>query len=296
MYQGWEMNTLNLSGVEHKQNYMGIHFDFMINLSNWIGGYKERVYSFIPYFGAGYGTSNMGKNKIKNNELFGVAGIQNRFRLGKALYLNLDLRTLMVREAFENVVLVDQKKLSYIPSASLGLTYRFGKRTWDVAEAKADYSPYEKKIAGLESDLRSANARLKQLTDELAACRAEASKKAVTTTQVVNQTGVAASAVWFKIGRSTLSEESDVILNYIAKAIKEAGAGKTYVVTGYADKGTGNPAINERLSRERAENVCNALIAKGVPASQVKAEWLGDRTQPFTGAAMNRVAVVEEYR
>ena len=296
MYQGWEMNTINLSGVELKQNYMGIHFDFMINMSNWLGGYKERVYSFIPYFGAGFGRSNMGKNKISNNELFGVAGIQNRFRLGKAMYLNIDLRTLMVREGFENVVPIQQRKLAFLPSASLGLTYRFGKRTWDVAEAKADYSPYEKKIADLESDLRNVNARIKQLTDDLAACRAEAGKKVVPPTKIVNQVGASSAAVWFKIGRSNLLEESDVILNYLAKAIKDADPNKTYVVTGYADKNTGNATINERLSRERAENTRNALIAKGVPASQLKAEWFGDSVQPFNGATMNRVAVIEEVK
>ena len=41
------------------------------------------------------------------------------------------------------------------------------------------------------------------------------------------------------------------------------------LVTGYADSSTGTPAINEKLSLNRAETVKEELIKMGVPAEKI---------------------------
>ena len=41
------------------------------------------------------------------------------------------------------------------------------------------------------------------------------------------------------------------------------------LVTGYADSSTGTPAINEKLSLNRAETVKGELIKMGVPAEKI---------------------------
>lgn len=62
-------------------------------------------------------------------------------------------------------------------------------------------------------------------------------------------------------------------------------------VTGYADKGTGNPSINMKYSKERADKATKGLIAAGVPASIITTSAKGDTVQPFADNDKNRVVI-----
>ena len=63
-------------------------------------------------------------------------------------------------------------------------------------------------------------------------------------------------------------------------------------VTGYADRGTGNPTINARLGRQRAEAVRNALIRIcDIDPSRIIMDSKGDTEQPFAENDKNRVSV-----
>ena len=60
---------------------------------------------------------------------------------------------------------------------------------------------------------------------------------------------------------------------------------------GYADKGTGNPAVNARLSEKRVKAVADALINKyGIAESRVTIDHKGDTVQPLEGTD-NRVTI-----
>ena len=63
------------------------------------------------------------------------------------------------------------------------------------------------------------------------------------------------------------------------------------VVTGYADKGTGNAKLNMKYSEERAVAVADALKDAGVSADMITVEWKGDTVQPFAENDENRVAI-----
>ena len=63
------------------------------------------------------------------------------------------------------------------------------------------------------------------------------------------------------------------------------------LLTGYADKETGNPTINERLSRERADAVGAFLVSRGISSDRVHKDHKGDRIQPFDFPAQNRVCI-----
>ena len=62
-------------------------------------------------------------------------------------------------------------------------------------------------------------------------------------------------------------------------------------LTGFADKETGTPSINDRLSRERAVAVTNFLVARGIDRSRISAYAKGDRVQPFQIPEDNRVTI-----
>ena len=63
-------------------------------------------------------------------------------------------------------------------------------------------------------------------------------------------------------------------------------------LVGYADKETGNPRINGKLSEERAKAVKAALVKRGVAADRINADWKGDTIQPFANNEDNRVVIV----
>lgn len=65
------------------------------------------------------------------------------------------------------------------------------------------------------------------------------------------------------------------------------------VVTGYADAGTGNDIINDRLSAKRAATVAKILKEKyGIAESRISEESKGARIQPFADNDMNRVSIL----
>lgn len=63
------------------------------------------------------------------------------------------------------------------------------------------------------------------------------------------------------------------------------------LLTGYADKETGNATINERLSRERADAVGAFLVSRGISSTRIHKDHKGDRIQPFDFPAQNRVCI-----
>jgi len=63
-------------------------------------------------------------------------------------------------------------------------------------------------------------------------------------------------------------------------------------VTGYADKNTGNPTINQGYSEKRAQAVVDALTGTyGIDASRIVKVAKGDTEQPFSNNDSNRVSI-----
>ena len=62
-------------------------------------------------------------------------------------------------------------------------------------------------------------------------------------------------------------------------------------VTGYADAGTGNDKINDRLAAKRAEAVVAALKKAGISADRISFDSKGARVQPFADNDSNRVSI-----
>ncbi len=99
------------------------------------------------------------------------------------------------------------------------------------------------------------------------------------------------AAVFFSIAKSDISAEEDATIRQLIKDVN--GRAVYYIVTGYADKGTGNPKINVGYSKARAERVAAALNEKyGVAQSDIKVDWKGDTVQPYAENNKNRVAII----
>jgi len=66
-------------------------------------------------------------------------------------------------------------------------------------------------------------------------------------------------------------------------------------LSGYADRDTGNPTINMRLSRERAAAVSQFLQDAGIQEWRIRRFAKGDRVQPFDVPQDNRVCICYVY-
>ena len=97
--------------------------------------------------------------------------------------------------------------------------------------------------------------------------------------------------VFFSINKTAVTKQEQVKVKEVADYLK-ANPNATVEVTGYADRGTGNPRINKRLSDQRAKSVFNMLTKQyKIAASRIKVDFKGDTIQPFAKEVENRVTI-----
>lgn len=276
-------------GYQKHFNVWTAHADVMINASNWIGGYREdRTWDVIPFIGMGGAWSDKGCRS--EFEFAGFAGLVNNFRLGDVVDLNIEAKYMFVKSGFDRYA---DKKWDGMTSVTAGLAFKLGpkqgfKRPGNVVVA--DYTPYQNRINSLEKQLNDANAKAAKLNKDLQDCLNRPVQ--TTTTTVINNNEVPSSVnVFFPIGSTKISTKDMVNVKNMAEAIK-ANPEKKYTVTGYADNATGTPALNEKLSRQRAEAVKAALVSNGVKAEQLEVSAKGGVSN-HSEKALDRVVVIE---
>ncbi|WP_291594474.1 OmpA family protein [Bacteroides sp.] len=273
--------TFSNGYYKQKWNVANFHGDVLLNLSNMFCGYnEERVYSFIPYVGAGLVHS---WSKPTENNLGINAGLINRFRLSPALDLNVELRGLLMKDAFGG------KSKEAMGGVTVGVTYKFKKRSWDAVPT-VPMVP-ESQLNDLRDRVNSLKGENESLKRDLVEAR---NKKPEVI--VKKEAGfVPRLVVVFNIGKSNISKREYMNIEAMAKGIKE-NPNKVFTVTGYADKGTGSAEYNMKLSKKRAESVRDLMVNEfGVPASQLKVDYKGGVSNMFyDDAKLSRVAIVEE--
>ena len=96
--------------------------------------------------------------------------------------------------------------------------------------------------------------------------------------------------VFFTISAARVDAKEEAKVKEIAEYLKR-NPGSKVTVTGYADKATGNPTINKRISVKRAQAVADMLVNKyGISFSRIVTDSKGDTEQPFVGDK-NRVSI-----
>lgn len=112
-------------------------------------------------------------------------------------------------------------------------------------------------------------------------------------TPLVNR--VAEARILFDSGDAVLTPDAAAVVNALAPEL--AASGRTIVIVGHADA-SGPAGLNDYLSRERAEAVKEALVARGVPAGRIRAFGVGSgvpATEQDTDAGRTASRRVEMY-
>ena len=291
-------NTLDQEENQYlqKMGYMYVHGDFLWNMSNAIGGYKEtRFWNLVPYLHAGfYRGYGMDGADYANNELAVGAGLLHNLRLTERLDLVVDMKAIVV-----NGRVIGAEDPSIQPSVTMGLAVDLGYpgfvRTSSVmgamelaaadqiAALQAAAVALELANATLEEDVIALENRNKQL-DKMVV---DLKKNQNTTDDMSDMLkDMSPVAVYFNIGKATLSVDEMQHLEYIAKNIlaKADKQSKVYLtVVGSADSNTGTAKRNKDLSEARSKYVSDLLTSKfGIAKDRlvVKSEVVNAKSDP----------------
>nr|WP_297169404.1 OmpA family protein [uncultured Dysgonomonas sp.] len=264
--------------------YFQVNIDFMFDLINLIGNYNsKRFFEITPFGGIGfYNTfANMGSDNIMTVGAHG--GIITKFRLSDRLGLNAEFSGSVVPDSFDGQV-GDTKSMDGIAQATLSVAYKFGRTDWEVAEPM-DYELVNRLNDEINT-LRERNAKL--AAKECPTCPPP---PPVVKPEPTSDIKFLPDPVFFRLDKSVIDPSEWVRIDKAATYLTEH-PDVNVVVTGYADKKTGNPQYNMKLSERRAKTVAQALIEQyGINPLRVSINWSGDKIQPFKINEWNRVVI-----
>ena len=317
---GWQgKGTVVVTDEIYNFNFAQLNADYVLNLANLFGGFKhDRIWT--PYVFAGiagaYGFDNKQASKYldeystviskywEKTPFFVVrAGLGADFWVTKNFAIGLEANTNAYGDKFNSKGAVKGFNPDFQFNAFLGLKVRFGGNT---APSKA----YAAKVAAEEAARLAAEAAAKAEAEKLAAEKAAAEKaaaeaaaraeaerlaaeKAAAEKAALDRARICAEQsnnIFFTIGSYEVrkSEEAKLL-----KLINFLNTNPDYSVelVGYADKATGSPAVNMKVSRVRVEVVKKKMIELGVPAERIESSYVGDTVQPFAVNDQNRVII-----
>ena len=266
--------------ADYKYKYVAPGLDFMFNLSNLFCGWnKDRVFNVVAFLGGG---ANIAWANEEVNDI--ASTIQNR-------------------EAYLLEYLWDGTKVNPFGRAGIDLNFRLSDAVSLVVEGNANIlsDHYNSKKAGNADWYFNA----------LVGLKINLGKAYNTITTDVYRDVVVYDTIWkdapkpvvpekiepirrdifFTINSTVIVEAEMVKVEDIANYMKKYPNAKV-VVSGYADKGTGNARINARLAAQRADVVVNCLKEKyGIAEDRISYDSYGDTVQPFAENDLNRVSI-----
>ena len=277
--------------------YVAPSVDVTFNLSNLFCGFNpNRVFNFGIFGGIG---ANIGfdndkaadaKAAIKGNypsapnyyfwddadnlaylwsgtkvRLFGQAGITGDFKISDAVSVGLELSANTLNDKYNS------KKAGnwdWYFNALAGVKINLG-TTYTTRE-----------IPVPEPEIRYVEKIVEKIVEKPAPAAA-----AVVTVEPLRRD------VFFLINKTNIRPSEAQKVKDIADYLNEHPTAKV-MVTGYADAGTGNNRINDRLAAGRADAVVKSLKKDyGIAESRISYDSKGSRVQPFAENDMNRVSI-----
>lgn len=260
-------------------NYFSTTVDGMMNLSQLIRRYHERLFDVSILAGIGFNRSFSHASSF-----MGRLGLQGSLRLNEAMDFNVELMANGVSDRWNGR---DGHGIDTYFDLSVGLTYKFGT---GFRCANCTSVEYPEVVYTEEEMNEMINMEREQAVRETAAkVDTVLIEPDCPPAQVVQ--GIR-SHVTFAIGRTVITDSQEMNVQAIANYLKEHPDSKASV-TGYADKGTGTPEINHRLARQRAEAVRDCLVNKyGIQPERLTVSSMEGDEQPFAENDWNRVVIM----
>ena len=290
-----------VSGVDYKWkwNYIAPTVDITFNLSNLISGVNpNRVFTVGAFAGLGMNIG-WGNDEAKNVDAtlrdlttakWMVGEIENKDASYQAgldyLWDGTKARFLLQAGLTGDIKINDKFAVTLEVSANtLSDKYNSKKaKNWDwyfnaLAGLKINFGPtYSTKfIPAPEPEIRYVEKIVEKIV-EVPAAPAETAAEPLR------------RDIFFLINKSNIRTSEASKVDDIVAYLNENKDAKVQV-TGYADAGTGNDRINDRLAAKRADAVVAALKKAGISADRISFDSKGARVQPFADNDSNRVSI-----
>lgn len=291
---------LNTSGdLNQDSKWFFPHFDGILNISNWIGGYREdRVY-YAKLF-AGFGAHFVNVGEEGGDGFAATGGLINTFRVCKQLDINLELKAMLTPgRDMPAAIAPIAAEYGQMYSATLGIAYRFNKRDWNKAYSQEEVDAYLASIAALEASLADAHRNEGKLAERLAAQKAATDQalkdnEALRAELAKRKTSVVSStALFFNLNSARLLDRAKSSMQILKETIAAAPKDQVFTLIGHADDETGSPEYNQKLSEKRAKAVYDYLVEQGVNKDQLTWKGVGSSENIFPINSTNRVVIVK---
>ena len=302
----------------YKFNYVQLSADAVFDICNIFKYRSSRFVSPYVYLGPAFnfrfnnGASPLGYGWTGTVVCFTPrVGLGANFRVNDAIRISLEAGDNILADMFNSVDDDFLFNRDHNINVLVGVKFSFGQakkiaaaRTAAADDAAALAAAKEAARVKAEADRLAAEkaarekaeaerlaaekaAREKAEAERLAAEKAAKERLAALQADIENTDGFPR----FVIGTNNLTEQSKQAVSRIAEILK-ANPDIKILLTGYADKETGYPAINLKHSQKRAQTVADALIAEGVNPEQLTVDFKGDTEVPFEGATIEQKRTV----
>ena len=273
--------------ANYKFKYVAPGVDFMFNLSNLFCGWNpNRVFNISAFAGGGinWAGGNQEINDIaatlenlndynleylwqgKKVRPYGRAGIDLEFKVSKAVSIMLEGNANMISDKY-NSKKADNPDWYF--NALAGVRINLGKS-------------YTKKAKPVEEPAPAPAPKQEYVAPKPEPKPAPVEKKI----EEIRRD------IFFTINSYKIAPSEDAKIREVVDFLNKNTEAKV-VVTGYADKGTGNDVINDRIAAKRAAAVVWMLTKKyNIPSERITEESKGARVQPFAENAENRVTIM----
>jgi outer membrane protein OmpA-like peptidoglycan-associated protein len=293
---GIEVNQADLRGVNFKKNwkwrYIAPSIELTANLSNALLGYNPtRLFSLSAFIGVGANiawhndeahsaywslASYLGREDSNQNleylwsgtktRFTGRGGLMGDFRINDRFSVGLEINANTLSDKYNS------KKAGnwdWYFNALAGVKMNLG-QTYTT-----------RVIPPVEPEIRYVDKIVEKIVEVPATGRPAEVEKAAPLRR----------DIFFKINSTKIRPEEVQKVADIANYLNENRDAKV-VMTGYADKGTGNASINARLAAGRAKAVKDMLVKNyNIPESRITYDSKGDTVQPFAENDKNRVTI-----
>ena len=316
---GWQGKGSVLSTEKelYKFQYGQLNADYVLDLASLIGGFKhDRIFS--PYIFAGiggaYGFNNEEAAALKADPKYsamlpyywdklplvvGRFGLGADFWVSKRVALGLEANSNFYSDKFNSKEDMSGLLADWQFNVLAGITFRLGDNTRPSAVYAAAVAAAEAAAAEAAAKAAAEKAEAERLAAEKAAAEKAAAEKAAAEKAAREAAEKAAAERAAKAAENSDNVFFTINSTYIRKAEGEklvklaewmkANPDFNVALVGHADRETGTPAGNMKLSENRAKVVKERLIKLGVPAERISTAFKGDTVQPFAENNKNRV-------
>ena len=284
---GWNGYKATKDGTpytaDYKFKYVAPGLDFMFNLSNLFCGWNPNCVFNVAAFvggGANFAWGNDEVNEIAANikdqhnylleylwdgtkvRPFGRAGIDLEFKVSKSVSIMLEGNANITSDKYNSK---KAGNADWYFNALAGLRINLGKshtKAEPVKEAPVPVQEYVKPEPKPQPKVEEK--KVEEIRRD----------------------------VFFVINSNKIASNEESKIKEVVDFLN-ANPDAKVVVTGYADAGTGNDRINDRISAKRAAAVVKVLKEKyGIEESRITEDSKGARVQPFSENDKNRVSIM----